>query len=189
MRYTKRTQDKLLDGLERIGYALEDNFVDYTTQTTTTTDTGKNVLYGGAKTSPNGLMSVSAAGVLTVLKSGPLAFKSRVRVGRTGASGISHIIFWVEASVNGGVSWVLNGNPVDVFLDSSHDLDVFFDFSTIKVVKGLQLRSRWARSSDGDNSGDIRPTTLPVPLQSVVGATQVAAAQLTIYRLEGFNYV
>lgn len=189
MRFTKRTQDKLLGGLEQLGYTIEADFVDYTLQTTTTQDTAKNVLYGALKTSTNGLLQMDATGVLTVLKTGPYAFKSRTRIGRTGASGISDLVVWIETSTDGGSTWLLTGNPVCAFLNNSSDIDLFFDFTPARLTKGFKLRARWARDSGGDNSGDLRPFTLSDPLAAIVTVPQVASAQVSAYRLNGFNYV
>lgn len=189
MKYTKRKQDFLLGNLERTGYTLEADFVDYTTQTTTTTDTAKTVLYGPLKTSTNGLLQMAADGVLTILKTGPYAFKSRTRIGRSGASGISNVVVWIETSIDGGVTWVLTGNPVCALLNTSSDLDLFFDFTPARLNKGTKLRARWARDSAGDNSGDLRPFTLSGPLAALVTVSQVASAQVSAYRINGFEYV
>lgn len=188
MKYTKRRQDDLLNAFERTGYTLETDFVDYTTQTVGAVDTPSNVLYGADKTSPNGLLNMSAGGVLTILKTGPYAFKSRTRTGRTGAAGISDIIVWIEISVDGGTNWILTGNPVCTFLNSSADVDLFFDLTPTRLNKGTKLRARWARDGGGDNSGDLRPFTLSATLQAAIGVTQVASAQVSAYRLNGFEY-
>lgn len=176
-----------LDSLENQKYVTEDNFTDTTTQTGIL-DTPKNVLYGPLKTSPNELVRVDADGVINILKAGPYAFKTRHRVARTGASGVSKVFQWVEISVDGGSTWTINGNPVDVQLAGADDTVNFFDFATIELPAGVKLRARFARSSTGADFGSLTPS---VPSASLIsaGVPTAPSAQLTVYRVQGWEYV
>lgn len=169
------------------GSTLEVSFFDTTTQSGAPIDTPRQVMYGAAQTSPSGIVSMDAAGTLTILKTGPIFVKSRLRVGRTGASGISSIFFWVEASSDGGSVWSILGNTIDIRLDNSTESDVFFDFSTLFLTKGIKLRSMFARSSTGDNSGDLIPSTPSATLQAY-GLTTAPSAQISVYKSRDYPY-
>lgn len=169
------------------GTTLEASFTDTTTQSGAPIDTPKQVKYGPALTSPSGIVSIDTLGTLTVLKTGPLFVKSRLRAGRTGASGISSIFFWVEISLDGGAVWNIFGNSIDIRLDNSTESDVFFDFSTLFLDKGIKLRSMFARSSTGDNSGDLIPSTPSAALQAY-GVPIAPSAQISIYRSRDYLY-
>lgn len=171
----------------RAGTTLEVSFTDITTQSGAPVDTPKQVKYGPAQTSPSGILEISADGILTVLKTGPLFIKSRLRVGRSGASGVSSLFFWVEISLDGGATWNIFGNSIDVRLDNSTEADIFFDFSTLFLDKGIKLRSMFARSSTGDNSGDLIPSTPSAALQAY-GVPTAPSAQLSIYRSRDYLY-
>jgi hypothetical protein len=176
---------KMFNG--RAGSTLEVSFTDATMQSGAPIDTPKQVKYGAPATSPSGIVAIDAIGNLTVLQTGPLFIKSRLRVGRTGASGISSIFFWVEISLDGGVVWNILGNSIDVRLDNSTENDVFFDFSTLFLDKGIKLRSMFARSSTGDNSGDLMPSTPSAALQAY-GVPIAPSAQISIYRSRDYLY-
>lgn len=169
------------------GTTLEASFTDTTTQSGAPIDTPKQVKYGPALTSPSGIVSIDTLGTLTVLKTGPLFVKSRLRAGRTGASGISSIFFWVEIGLDGGAVWNIFGNSIDIRLDNSTESDVFFDFSTLFLDKGIKLRSMFARSSTGDNSGDLIPSTPSAALQAY-GVPIAPSAQISIYRSRDYLY-
>lgn len=169
------------------GTTLEVSFTDLTTQSGAPVDTPKQVKYGPANVSPNGILEIDAAGNLTVLKTGPLFIKSRLRVGRSGASGVSSLFFWVEISLDGGVVWNIFGNSIDVKLDNSTEADIFFDFSTLFLDAGVKLRSMFARSSTGDNSGDLLPSSPSAALQAY-GVPTAPSAQLSIYRSRDYLY-
>ena len=181
------TEKLKLAGLENQAYTTEDNFVDTSTQAGIL-DTPQNVLYGALKTSPNGLVRVDADGVINILKGGPFAFKTRHHITRTGASGISKVFQWVEISVDDGVTWAINGNPVDVQLNGADDTSNFFDFATIEVPAGVKLRARFARSSTGADFGSLTPSAPSASLTSA-GVPVVPSAQLTVYRVQGWEYV
>lgn len=169
------------------GLTLEASFVDVTTQSGSPIDTPKQVKYGPALTSPSGIAAIDADGTLTMLKTGPLFIKSRLRVGRTGASGVSSVFFWAEISLDGGTVWNVLGNSVDIKLDNSTENDVFFDFSTLFLNQGIKLRSMFARSSTGDNSGDLSASTPSAALQAY-GVPIAPSAQISIYRSRGYSY-
>jgi len=168
-------------------YVVEDSFVDTTTQNPASPDVPITVKFGAAKTSPNGLVSVDANGVLSVLKSGPYAVKSRIQCTRLGASGTSFLHLWIEASMDGGTSWMVSGNIVDIRLDSATDTDVFFDFTPLFLPVGAKARTRFVRSSLGTNSGQIASSPLSTALQTY-GLVPTSAAQLSVYRLENYPY-
>lgn len=71
---------------------------------------------------------------------------------------------------------------MDISLDSSNDVTVFFDISSVKLPVGVMLRNRFARSGDGDNSGDLRPAS-PSATLSGLGVPVAPSAQITVYVL------
>lgn len=170
------------------GLTTEANFVDFTTQAGTATDTPRSVKYGAGQTSTNGIVNINADGTLTVLKGGPLQIKSRIRTGRTGGSGISHLFFWAEISVDGGSSYAIFGNSVMIPLDTANDSLVFLDIANGVFPAGVKLRSMFSRSSTGNDSGDLVPASPSAALQSA-GVTAAPSAQLTVYRYLDQTYV
>lgn len=172
---------------ETAGSNLYDSFVDITTQVGAPIDTPIQVKYGPAKVSPNGIISIDSSGTLTVLKGGPFLFKSRLRASRTGAAGTSSLFFWVEISTNGGASWVILGNTIDIRLENSSQEDVFFDFSSLTLPAGIKLRSMFARSSTGSDFGDLTPSTPSAALQAY-GLTTAPSAQLSVYINNDYLY-
>lgn len=173
--------------LNNHGFTTEAVFTDFTTQSGSPIDVPKQVKYGVANTSPNGIISVDTAGNVTILKSGPMFIKSRIRIGRTGASGYSDVFVWVEVSINGGASWAVFGNSVDVRLNNASEVEVFFDMSPVALPVGTILRSMFARSSTGDNSGDLVPAS-PSTTLATYGVPVAPSAQLTVYRSVSYNY-
>lgn len=169
------------------GSTLEVSYTDTTTQSGAPVDTPIQVKYGAGGASPRSIVSLDAAGTLTVLKTGPLFIKSRLRVGRSGAAGISSIFFWVEISLDGGATWNILGNSIDVKLDASTENDVFFDFSTLFLDKDTKLRSMFARSSTGNDSGDLMPSTPSAALTSY-GVPIAPSAQISVYRSRDYPY-
>jgi hypothetical protein len=168
------------------GYTSEGIFIDSTTQSGSPVDVPKTVMYGANKNSDTNLVNYTD-GIFTALVTGPFAFKSRIRAGRTGGSGSSHLFFWVEASVNGGSTWNVLGTPVDLRLDNANDNAIFFDYSPLMLVQGLKLRTRFARSSSGSNSGDLVPSSPSTVLQTY-GILPAPSAQITVYRRDGYVY-
>ena len=169
-------------------FSIEDSFLDQTTQSPVSTDTPITVKLGPAKTSPSGIVSVDADGVLSVLKTGPLFVKTRISLGRIGSTGTSVLHLWIEISSDGGTTWAVSGNVVDVKLDNSTDTDTFFDNTPVFLPAGAKARTRFARSSLGHNSGDIVPGTLSPTLQAY-GLVPSASAQVTVYKSNNWNYV
>lgn len=168
-------------------FSIEDNFIDQTTQVPAGTDTPITVKFGPARTTPSGLISVDASGVITILKGGPYLIKSRINCGRVGSTGTSILHLWVEVSANGGATWAVSGNVVDVRLDNASDTDTFFDATPIFFPTGIKVRTRFARDSLGNNSGDITPGLLSPELQTY-GLPQGASAQLSIYKSNNWSY-
>jgi len=169
------------------GSSLHENFIDTTTQLGSPVDVPVQVKYGAAKTSPNGVLSIDNNGTLTVLKGGPLLIKSRLRAARSGASGTSSLFFWVESSLDGGSSWSILGNSIDIRLENSNQQDVFFDFSSLTLPAGIKLRSMFARSSTGSDFGDLVPSAPSLLLQSY-GVPTAPSAQLSIYTFNDYVY-
>lgn len=176
-----------VNALRRTGWTIEDSFTDFTTQSGSPVDTPVVVKYGAPKTSPNGIVSVDANGIFTFHKTATLFAKSRIRAGRTGAAGYSSIFFWAEISVDGGNTWQIFGNSIDVRLNNSEESDLFFDISAIVFPAGIKFRSMFARSSTGDDSGDLRSSTPSAALQSY-GVPIAPSAQISIYRSTTYPY-
>lgn len=177
--------DKLINN--SAGSSLYDSFIDTTTQSGAPIDTPKQVKYGPARLSAGGILSMDTDGTLTILKGGPLMLKSRLRAARSGASGTSSLFFWVEISTNGGVSWSILGNSIDIRLENSNQQDVFFDFSTLTLPAGVKLRSMFARSSTGSDFGDLVPSTPSSALQAC-GLQTAPSAQLSVYTNNDYLY-
>lgn len=168
------------------GYVPEGDFTSLVTQSGSPIDTPKLVSYGSNKNSNSDILSYQD-GVFTFLKTGTMAFKSRLRAGRTGASGVSHLFFWVEASSDGGVVWDKLGNSVSIHLDDSTETQTFFDFAVLYGVTGLKLRTMFARSSTGSDSGDLISESPSTALQAL-GVMPAPSAQITVYKHLSFNY-
>lgn len=183
----KELQDAV-NTVNATGWTIEDSFTDFTMQTGAPVDTPKTVKYGAAKTSPSGIVSVDASGIFTFNKTAALFAKSRIRAGRTGASGYSSIFFWAEISSDGGATWQVFGNSIDVQLTNSQESELFFDISAVIFPAGLKFRSRFARSSTGDDSGDLR-TSAPSALLTTYGVPIAPSAQISIYRSTTYPYV
>lgn len=162
------------------GFIVEDDFTQMTTQTTSVQDVPQTVLYGPPKISPNNMVSVSAAGVITVLNSNFYAIKTRHLLGRTGGAGTSRLFMWVEISLD-GTNWFVSGNPVYTSLDNADESKIFFDMAFVYLHAGTHVRARWARSSTGHNSGNLVSISPSTTLANL-GVQPVASAQLTIYR-------
>lgn len=63
----------------------------------------------------------------------------------------------------------------------------FFDATPVNFPAGTKFRARIARSSTGHNSGDLLAEAPSASLQAA-GVTTTPAAQLSVYRLVGWNY-
>ncbi len=172
---------------ESAGSNLVDSFVDLTSQTGAPIDTPEQVKYGPARTTANGALAIDAAGTLTILKGGPFLFKSRLRAARSGASGTSSLFFWVEISSNGGATWQILGNSIDIRLENANQQDVFFDFSSLTLPTGVKLRSMFARSSTGSDFGDLVPSS-PSAALTAYGLPPAPSAQLSVYTNNDFYY-
>lgn len=173
--------------LRRTSWTIEDSFTDFTTQSGSPLNTPKVVKYGAAKTSTSGIVSVDADGIFTFHKTSTLFAKSRIRAGRSGASGYSSIFFWAETSVDGGSTWQIFGNSIDIRLNNSEESDLFFDISAVVFPAGIKFRSMFARSSTGDNSGDLMASTPSAALVSY-GVPVAPSAQISIYRSTTYPY-
>tara|TARA_R110002167_G_scaffold104166_1_gene268678 strand:- start:2945 stop:3628 length:684 start_codon:yes stop_codon:yes gene_type:complete len=166
---------------QNIGYSSIGSFVDLTTQTGVL-DVPDTVSFGAGGVTDNSEISVSAVGEITVNMTGYYSIKQRFRSGRTGGSGTSLLFFWAEASINGGVTWLPLGNSVDVPLGTANDTVVFFDLSNIQLDSGSMLRNRFARSSTGDDSGDLRSAS-PSAALTALGVADAPSAQVTFYKI------
>lgn len=179
-----RIVNEVITSLESIDppllYIPEGVFQDTTLQTGSPEDIPKTVTYGIAKDSDNTHISY-ASGVFTVNTSGYYAIKTRIRASRSGAAQSSSLFFWAEISSDGGNSYTVTGASVDVQLDNAQSNAIFFDFATLYLPAGVKLRSRFARSSTGDDSGNLTPSTPSAALISY-GVQPAPSAQLTIYK-------
>lgn len=164
------------------GYRVEGSFLSIITQSGVE-DTPTTIDFGAGGETINGHLSVSSDGEITVLNSGYFAFKQRFRAKRSGASGYSELFFWVEVSVNGGVDWSIIGTSVDLSLNNSNETTVFFDIALAYFQAGIKLRNRFARSSTGDDSGDLVEGT-PSAALSTAGVPIAPSAQITIYPMK-----
>jgi hypothetical protein len=161
-------------------YDTEGLFEDYSLQSGSPVDVPKTVLFGANKDSVNGHVSY-VDGSFIINTTGFYSIKSRIRVGRSGAAGASDVFLYAEASVDGGSNWALIGNSVDILLNTSDDNSVFFDFSTLFLVAGLRLRTRFSRSSTGNDSGDLIPS-IPSAALAALGVSSSPSAQVTLYK-------
>lgn len=165
-----------------IGYSSEGSFVSTATQAGIT-DTPQTINFGAGGSSTNGHVVVAANGEFEIITTGYYSIKQRFRATRAGASGVSDLFFWAEISVDGGTVWNTIGNSVDIALNASNETTVFFDLSSIYLQAGVKLRNRFARSSLGDDSGDLTASTPSAAL--IAAGTPVApSAQITVYRLQ-----
>ncbi len=72
---------------------------------------------------------------------------------------------------------------MDVTLNSSIDTVIFFVTALVYVEEGTLFRNRFARSGDGDDSGDLRPSS-PSAALLALGVPIAPSAQVTIYTLK-----
>lgn len=165
---------------ESKGYESIGSFTSLATQVGIS-DVPKTVTFG-AGGSAGGHVTVGADGVITVVTTGYYSIKQRFRAGRTGASGTSDIHFWAELSTDGGSSWNILGNSVDLALESSKETTVFFDIASIYLPTGLKLRNRFARDGDGDDSGDLLVGS-PSAALVTYGVQPAPSAQVTFYKI------
>ena len=161
------------------GYTSIGSFVDDNLQIGIT-DTPKTIVFGAGGMTTDGGATVAANGEVTVNIANYYSIKQRFRAGRTGASGISELFFWAEISNDGGSNWTVLGNSVDITLDSSNDTTVFYDMAKVYLPVGIIIRNRFARSSTGDDSGDLRSAT-PSTILTGLGVPIAPSSQITIY--------
>lgn len=169
-------------------YTIEGEFRDFTDQLQTVTDAPLTVKYGPASTTSNELLSVDNLGVITVNKTGPLFIKTRIRTGRIGSSGTSSLFFYIEVSMDGGTTWIVSGNAVDIRMSNPDDTKLFFDSTPLFATAGMKYRTRWVRSSLGANSGDLLSTS-PSAALLALGVPSSPSAQFTVYRSANWLYV
>lgn len=180
------TQSEIDAKIASVFYISEQRFQDFTDQTPTALDTPTVVKYGPAITSPNGIVSVTAAGVFTVLKGGPFMLKSNLRVARLGAGGISHVHLWIETSVD-LITWVPANVSIRITVgDTSTDAHLF-DSSPAFLPSGLYVRSMMARSSTGTNAGGLY-SEAPSSALSALGVGADPSASLEWHTIAGYNY-
>ena len=168
------------DSVEK-GYNTEGSFISTSLQAGVT-DTPKTVTFGAGGLSTNGHFNVAANGEFEPMTSAYYSIKQRFRAARSGASGYSDLFFWAEISLDNGVTWNVLGNSVDITLRNSNEVTVFFDLSSIYLPAGVKLRNRFARSGDGDDSGDLAPIS-PSAALAALGVPDAPSAQVTIYKI------
>ena len=167
-------------------YVSEKRFQDFTTQLPPGLDVPLPVTYGAAATSPNGNVSVDAAGVFRVLKGGPYLLKSNLRVSRAGAGGVSHIFLWVETGTD-GITFAPANVSIRIAIDDSSTDAHLYDSSPIFLPTGLYLRTLCARSSTGHNSGGLYSEAPSAALQAL-GVGDDPSASLEWHTLNGYDY-
>jgi hypothetical protein len=146
-------------------------------------DTPSTVTFGAGGSTAGGGATVGADGVITVNEEAFWSIKQRFRAGRAGASGVSDLFFWAEISTDGGATWNILGSSVSIPLNTSSDTVVFFDIANIQVPVGTKLRNQFARSSTGDDSGDLR-VGLPSAALQAIGVQSAPSAQITFYKID-----
>lgn len=165
-----------------VGYQSEGSFTSLATQNPTNVDIPTVVSYGVTKDSDNTHISYNdTTKDFLVNTSGYYIFKSRLRVGREGAAGTSELFFWAEASVDDGATWNILGNSVDLEITNSTDVKLFFDNAELYLPAGIRVRSMYARSSVGNNSGGLRFRN-PSASLTTYGVLPAPSAQITIYK-------
>lgn len=190
--------DQLLDNLIELerrstdygGYRPVGAFKDTTTQIPTgnTTDALTPVLFGPALVSGDGVIGVDVNGVFTNLKKGYWFLKARARAKRTGASGTSELFFQFYKRITSTDPWLPLGESIDVELDNSKQTEIVLDESFFYGDAGNQFYLGWARSSNGDNSGQLVPGT-PTPALVAAGVQVSPSAQATIFTMADYKYV
>ena len=164
------------------GYTNSGTFISLVTQSGVS-DVPTTVTFGAGGNTLGNHVTVAANGEVTVNTDSYFSIKQRFRTGRIGASGVSELFFWAEMSTDNGVTWLEIGNSVDVSLSNSDATVVFFDISNMFFPAGVMLRNRFARSSTGNNSGDLIPASPSAALIGL-GVPDAPSAQITIYRIE-----
>lgn len=169
-------------------WELEDSFTSLDQQDAIS-DSLSAIDFGDSKTSTNGIIEYDDVNkYFRILKGGALFIKTRARAARIGAStGESELFLQAQISTDNGSSWVSIGNSVDVKIDDARQVEIFFDFSPVEFVKGALVRQVFARSSLGTNFGSLI-AGMPSPALSLQGVLPAPAAQVSAYRLKGFNY-
>lgn len=165
-----------------VGYTNSGTFISTATQSGVI-DVATTVTFGAGGSTTGNHVSVGSDGVITVNTDSYLSVKQRFRAGRVGASGASDLFFWAEISADDGATWSVLGNSVDISLENASSTVVFFDLSTVFLPAGTKIRNKFARSSDGDDSGDLIPKT-PSATLAALGVPIAPSAQITIYRIE-----
>lgn len=169
-------------GQESVGYTNNGSFFSSSTQTGLL-DVPTTVLFGAGGNTTDNHLTIGIDGVVTINTVGYISIKQRFRSGRVGASGVSELFFWAEVSFDDGVTWVETGNSVDVSLSNADATVVFFDISNVFLPAGTMLRNRFARSSTGNNSGDLI-SSAPSAALTALGVPDAPSAQITIYRID-----
>lgn len=169
-------------------WEIEDTFTSFDQQDAVE-DVISPIDFGASKTSPSGLISYDdSTKTFTVLKGGAYLVKTRSRLARVGANaGVSEVFLQAQVSIDGGASWINNGNSVDVRLQDTDEVEIFFDFSAVSFPLGVMLRQTFARSSLGSNFGSAIAGVPSAALQAL-GLESSPSAQVTVYRLRDFNY-
>lgn len=142
-------------------------------------DVPRNVHYGPGGISLTGIATVLANGEIDILKDANVVFSTRLRAQRTGAAGVSILVIWGELSIDGGLNWTVLPNASSINLSVADDTTTFYDTIPARVLVGQKYRVRFARSSAGNNSGDLAPQALPGPLAFL---SPVPSAYLSVYR-------
>ena len=89
----------------------------------------------------------------------------------------------VKEGKPGGNNWVVIGNAVDIPLSTSSDVVIFFDLLNLQVAPGTKFRNRFAQSSTGNDSGDLRVGVPSAALQAA-GVPDAPSSQATFYKID-----
>ena len=147
-----------------------------------TSPSGVSTPIVGTATSENGFIQYdTATNEFTVLKSSGFAVKTRQRALRVGGNqGESELFVQAQVSVNGGATWLPTGNAVDIKLDDSRQVEIFFDFSNVILPAGVKLRQIFGRSANGTDFGSL---VAGIPSSGLIaaGVTNAPAAQVSVY--------
>lgn len=112
-------------------------------------DTPLQIEFGPAVNTVSDPVMLSAAGQLTVNRSGTYRIKFSAAVGRTGGAGVSNI--YIRVLING----VQAGQSVHTKMSSSDIYIPFSDEAWVYLPSGTTLTYEIVRDSTGNNSGGL----------------------------------
>lgn len=144
------------------------------------------VTFGGAQTSSDGGISLSANGEFEILASGvgvQYRISITLRVSRDSAVGVADILGWQEVSLDGGTNWAQPANSATQVIELDDATAAGREQATLFIRDlplGAKFRIRFARGEGGPNQGDLAPY---VPADSFAGLNIDPSAEVTIRKL------